>query len=129
MFQKFSKNIQINYETKITISDKIGQSTTHQKRKTIKLINWEQCKQIIKARIISLRTKQKKHLPLPSLTLINKAIDEISNVTVNWRTKYKLSQYCAICGSPNQIQYHHVKHVKIGKTEGFLQILKQLNRK
>lgn len=131
IFRKFGKNLRINWEALTTTTNKQGFTTTKKVQKSIALLNWEQCKGIINQRIINLRKKQKtqKGSPFTPQFLVNKSIDEISNVKVNWRTKFKLSQHCSICGSTEDIQYHHVKHIKIGKTEGFLQILKQLNRK
>jgi predicted glycosyltransferase involved in capsule biosynthesis len=37
--------------------------------------------------------------------------------------------HCAICGSEEKVEYHHVKHIKKGEVTGFLQVMKQLNRK
>src|SRR5205809_5602414 len=34
-----------------------------------------------------------------------------------------------ICGKSENVEIHHVKHIKKGKIEGFTQIMKQLNRK
>ena len=62
-------------------------------------------------------------------SVINKSVDNLCALKVNWRTTYKLSNYCSICGNNENIEYHHVKHIKIGKVSGFLQIMKQLNRK
>jgi hypothetical protein len=123
--------MRINWEAKITVANRQGGFTTKTQKKSISLLNWDQCKGIINNRLVTLRRKQKlrEGTPVTPDFLINKSIDEISNVKVNWRTKYKLSQHFAICGSTDDIKYHHVKHVRIGKTEGFLQILKQFNRK
>jgi retron-type reverse transcriptase len=57
--------------------------------------------------------------------------DDFLHVRVNWRTVYKLSKYCAICGSTDEVQMHHVKHVtKMGETiTGFQRIMSVLNRK
>jgi hypothetical protein len=60
---------------------------------------------------------------------MNSTIDEICDVRVNWRTKYKLTQHCSICGSQNKVEYHHIKHIRKGKVAGFLQLMNQLNRK
>ena len=48
---------------------------------------------------------------------------------VNWRTSYKLNSHCSICGATEDIQSHHIRHIKKGKVIGFAQILKQLNRR
>ncbi len=61
--------------------------------------------------------------------MIDKNLEQLSTVKIGWRTKAKLDNYCPICGSTENIEMHHVKHVRIGKTTGFLQIMNQLNRK
>lgn len=45
------------------------------------------------------------------------------------RSQHFWDQDCLLCGESEDIQMHHVKHIKKGKTEGFTQIMKQLNRK
>jgi hypothetical protein len=45
------------------------------------------------------------------------------------RSQHLWDQDCLICGESEDIQMHHVKHIRKGKTEGFTQIMKQLNRK
>lgn len=51
----------------------------------------------------------------------------------NLRVGYLLRRNCVICGiensKANPIEAHHIKHIKKEKTEGFKQIMKQLNRK
>ena len=52
-------------------------------------------------------------------------------VRINWRTAYKMSKHCVICGSMQKVEMHHIKHVRtMGKTsEGFKQVISILNRK
>lgn len=57
--------------------------------------------------------------------------DDFMNVRVNWRTVYKLTKHCCVCGSKHRVQMHHIKHVKkMGSIlKGFSQIVASLNRK
>jgi group II intron reverse transcriptase/maturase len=59
---------------------------------------------------------------------------EVDLVTMNYRlrTRSKLGLPCCICGEPNRVQMHHVRHIKslTGKREkGFTRLLSKLNRK
>lgn len=47
------------------------------------------------------------------------------------RTRSKLDEHCAICGSEDRVQMHHVKHIrKIGQqVRGFTALMAKLNRK
>jgi group II intron reverse transcriptase/maturase len=47
---------------------------------------------------------------------------------VNWRTYKNLSAYCCICGTRENIEWHHTRSIKKGKVYGFAQVKKQLNR-
>jgi group II intron reverse transcriptase/maturase len=53
--------------------------------------------------------------------------------TASWqvRTKSNLGRVCAICGSQNRVQMHHVRHIrKVGeKVVGFTKLMAKLNRK
>lgn len=53
--------------------------------------------------------------------------------SLNWRLRTQISilDPCWICGSENNIQMHHVKHIRKGgiKSSGFLALMSQLNRK
>lgn len=126
IFTKFGKNIKVKYIEKVEKLDKEGNKDTKVKEKTIQLLSWDDCMKIINDVLVDTRRKQKEKA---SISAVNKAVDEICNVKINWRTKYKLSQHCAVCGSEDHVEYHHVKHIKVGKVTGFLQIMKQLNRK
>ena len=48
---------------------------------------------------------------------------------INLRTRTKLEERCAICDSDDNVQMHHVRHIRKGKAKGFVQILQALNRK
>ena len=45
------------------------------------------------------------------------------------RSNHVWDENCTICGKSENVEIHHVKHIKKGKIEGFTQIMKQLNRK
>lgn len=126
IFTKYGKNIKIKYIEKVEKVDREGNKNTQEREKSIQLLSWDDCKEIMEKILVDTRRKQKEKR---SISAIDKAVDEICNVKVNWRTKYKLSQHCAVCGSDNHVEYHHVKQIKVGKVTGFLQVMKQLNRK
>ena len=88
--------------------------------KSIQLIDWDKAKKIILQGVMRKINKIKESVP---------ALEKIITPKVNFRTKYKLGKYCCICGSTDKVQYHHVRHIKVAKVTGFLQIMKQLNRK
>lgn len=48
--------------------------------------------------------------------------------TINWRTRRNLTNVCAVCGTTENVEMHHIKHIRVGKITGFGQILKALNR-
>ena len=48
---------------------------------------------------------------------------------VNWRTYKNLNCFWIICGSTENIQWHHEKSIRIGKVSGFRQVMNQLNRR
>lgn len=48
---------------------------------------------------------------------------------VNWRTYKNLDAFCVICGTHENVEWHHVKAIKKEKVTGFAQVMKQLNRK
>lgn len=126
VFKKYGKNIKINYTEKAKIKDKKGNETVTEVKKSVELLNWKKITSIIEGIITDTRKKQNEK---KSIATVWRAVDEICNVKVNWRTKYKLTKHCAICGSEDHVEYHHVKHVRKGRVTGFLQILKQLNRR
>jgi nicotine oxidoreductase len=49
--------------------------------------------------------------------------------TINWRTYRNLTSLCALCGTTENIEMHHVKAIRKGKVTGFTQVMKQINRK
>ncbi len=48
---------------------------------------------------------------------------------INWRTYKNLNAFCIICGTRENIEWHHVRSIKKGTVTGFTQVMKQLNRK
>ena len=116
IIHKFSPNIIINSIIETKNREKITS-----KEKISKLLNWKDCQDIMRKTI--------KNYNENKANISNNIIDNICCPKTNWRTRYKLTKYCCICGSTKDIEYHHVRHIKVGKVAGFLQVLKQLNRK
>lgn len=130
VFGKFGKDISVNWINKVQRkSRKTSEVIITEVPTVTKLLNWDDVKTIINSRITDKIIKMKKKSPITPESIIHRSIDNIADIKVNWRTKFKLSKYCAICGSTDKVEYHHVKHIRIGKVEGFLQIMNQLNRK
>lgn len=126
IIKKYSKYPNISYEIVKEIKDLNNQNSTTILKKNIKLFSWLDIKKMMHTRIKSFRNRIKSKLTLG----MEKHPDYIPNIKINWRTKYKLeTKRCPICGCSNKIEYHHIKHIRIGKISGFLQILKNLNRK
>lgn len=118
---KQGKDIKLKYIESTEIIDKdtgIKQKKSVEKEK--QLLTWEDCKQIMTDILYSTRAKQKGKKQ-DSISITSSTVDEICNVKINWRTKYKLTKHCSICGSENKVEYHHVKHIRKGKVTGFLQ--------
>lgn len=129
IFTKHGKDLKIKYIEKTEVIDKqTDHKTTKTTEKGKQLLTWKDCKKIMKDIIYNTRSKQKGKKQ-DSISIIKCTVDEINEVKVNWRTKYKLTQHCAICGNENNVEYHHVKHIRVGKTTGFTQLMNQLNRK
>lgn len=58
--------------------------------------------------------------------------DFLNNAKTFWRTSFNLNNGCAICGSTDSVEMHHIKHVRsYSKTakQGFERIMNLLNRK
>jgi group II intron reverse transcriptase/maturase len=126
---KYGKDIKIKYKVKIKTPDKQANNNKNETtEKEKKLLTWIDCKQIMRQIIYSTRQKQKEKKQ-DTISIEKRTIDELSEVKINWRTKYKLTQHCAICGHDKDVEYHHVRHIRKGKTTGFTQIMNQLNRK
>jgi retron-type reverse transcriptase len=48
---------------------------------------------------------------------------------INWRSLRNLDSICAVCGTTENVEMHHIKHIRKGKITGFAQVMKQINRK
>ena len=48
---------------------------------------------------------------------------------INWRTSKNLNAFCCICGTYENIEWHHVRAIRKGKVTGFTQVMNQLHRK
>lgn len=112
---KFSPDIIIKSNIEIT-----KRGITSSIEKTSNLLTWKNCQDFMRNTI-------KNYKKTRSPSTFN--VDQICCPKTNWRTRYKLTKYCCICGSTTDIEYHHVRHIKVGKTTGFLQVMNQLNRK
>jgi retron-type reverse transcriptase len=121
IIKKFGKAPTINFIIKTEKKTKTGTLQTISTPKSIKLIDWSMAKDIMQSSKNHYKIQQNINTELP--------IDEICSVKINGRTRYKLTRHCCICGNTENIQYHHVRHIKVNKTEGFLQVLNNLNRK
>ena len=57
--------------------------------------------------------------------------DELYTKILNMHSRSKLGMHCAICGSNDRVQMHHIKHVrKMGQNvQGFSKVMAQINRK
>jgi group II intron reverse transcriptase/maturase len=57
---------------------------------------------------------------------------DIVQTQMRLRTKSKLGLPCVICGDPNKVQMHHVRHIRKmdgGAPKGFTRVMQALNRK
>lgn len=133
IIKKFGKDINITWEvnskhnknyisSKESVQEESGTFETG-------LITWSESKEIISQAIVNSRKRFLAKKPLFNFNLLFENVDDLSNININWRTVHKLTQHCCICGSTSQLEYHHVKHIRVGKTTGFLQVMNQLNRK
>jgi predicted HNH restriction endonuclease len=53
-------------------------------------------------------------------------------MNVRLRTRSKLGLPCVVCGDPNRVQMHHVRHIRKfedGAPRGFTRVMAALNRK
>lgn len=46
-----------------------------------------------------------------------------------FRSRTKLEESCCICGSPEGVEMHHLRHVRKGESRGFAKIMSTINRK
>ena len=70
----------------------------------------------------------------PDCFLISASPDKLELVKSEYRflTRSKIDSRCCICGSTEQIEMHHVKHIRKGgknPNKGFNRLMANLNRK
>lgn len=131
-FKKMGKNLTVTYIEEVQYKNPELENKSKKIKKTESILSWKEILEIIRKTLYNIRVLQKsktEERESKSISIINKSIDDITNIKTNWRTAFKLSQYCCICGSTDKIEYHHVKHIRKGEVTGFLQVMKQLNRK
>jgi hypothetical protein len=72
------------------------------------------------------------------ITMINKIIqpnhytldtDFLNSYKKYWRTHFKLTTACVVCGSKEHLESHHIRKLNYSKAKGFHKVLSQLNRK
>jgi group II intron reverse transcriptase/maturase len=57
---------------------------------------------------------------------------DLVRMQVRLRTRSKLGLPCVVCGNPNKVQMHHVRHIRKmdgGAPKGFTRVMQALNRK
>ena len=54
---------------------------------------------------------------------------DLIHLGINLRTRTKLEEKCVFCDSGDNVEMHHVKHIRKGKAKGFTQVLQAINRK
>jgi hypothetical protein len=125
-YGKFPKfNIQLNLKFKSGAPIPIPQDLNYNPDIiTLEIIPY---KSLIK-NIIQRTSEQKKKAALsPQLTAFAKNFEPMK--TINWRTYKNLRGYCCICGTRENVEWHHIKSVKSIKSTGFNKIMASLNRK
>jgi nicotine oxidoreductase len=97
--------------------------------KTIELIKWLPLIETVENTIKKKYTKSPRGFYIPKFRTSEIPEKYLDIHYVNWRTRHKLENHCVLCGSTDQIENHHIKHINKGKVIGFAQVLKQLNRR
>lgn len=57
---------------------------------------------------------------------------DLVQMQIRLRTRSKLGLPCVVCGNPNKVQMHHVRHIRKldgGAPKGFTRVMQALNRK
>ena len=58
------------------------------------------------------------------------SLDPLEGLNYGIRTQMMLDSCCAICGSKDQVEIHHIKHIRKEKNkQSFTRLMSQLNRK
>nr|ALO20849.1 HNH endonuclease [Chlamydomonas nivalis] len=116
--KKFGDPLKVTIKEKQTLKK---HKMVFQKSKTITLLSYLALKNNLQYKKYSWKTQDKK-IPIISSDIF-KPME-----TINWRTLRNLTNVCTICGSAEDVQIHHVKHIRKGIIIGFHQVLRQLNR-
>ena len=147
--KKYGDKIEISMEIKSKrrisaegISDELieNKSTKFPTYSEIHRKNATRKEQILKERFIRIKIS-KEDAGVEPLTLddyivfsgIDYDIFSMKSISVNLRSQYFTKTYCSVCGAEptpgNEIEMHHLKHIRNGKITGFGQVMKNLNRK
>lgn len=121
IIKRFGKSPSIKYKTETTTLTKTGQTKETSEPKESKLISWTAAKEMMS--LFKQNYKSNREL------ITQKSIDEICTVKVNWRTKYKLTDKCPICGATGKLEYHHIRSLKDVDSNTFTAVMQALGRK
>ena len=61
--------------------------------------------------------------------LIGASSHDMLKLGIRQRTRSKLDSVCAICANPDDVEMHHVRHIRKGKQVGFAALMAAINRK
>lgn len=125
-YGKFPKfNIKINIKFKSGIIPPTPQKLNYDPDSiTLEIIPYKTLLETILNRTFIQKTKAALS---PQLTAFAKNFEPMK--TINWRTYKNLRGYCCICGSRENIEWHHIKSVSSIKSTGFAKVMSSLNRK
>jgi len=115
--KKFGDPLTMKITETITLK-KLNKQITSEKSFT--LLNYQTLKKLLKYKKYDFSSKT-LNIPDP---------DYFKSIQlVNWRTLKNLTNCCCICGTYENVELHHIRHIRKGKVLGFSQVMKQLNRK
>ena len=116
--KKYGDPLSINVSETITKKDKIS---TIEKRYT--LLNYAYMKEKLEYKKFYFKTYRESSIPGANSDIF------MPLRTINWRTYKNLENVCVICGTDQNVEQHHVRHIRKGKVTGFAQVMNQLNRR
>lgn len=61
--------------------------------------------------------------------LVNTETLDVIGMGISKRSRSKLDRPCAICANPDDVEMHHLRHVRKSKANGFAAVMSALNRK
>ncbi|WP_114946279.1 reverse transcriptase domain-containing protein [Microvirga calopogonii] len=61
--------------------------------------------------------------------LINAKVADLILLGIHKRTRSKLDSPCAVCGNSEDVEMHHLRHVRKGRQVGFAAVMAAMNRK